>query len=126
MTHIHAPTSLNAIERLIHFLNEICQAETDESFVRKLAKAATRWVNVSALLDSNEALILEQIANRSRDNGFSPGNLKAHYVLDEDFVNGGSGFVLFSLIGTTWSLVVPVKNQNRFTSLTDWQAGSKV
>lgn len=126
MTHIHAPTSPNAIERLIQFLNEICQAETDESFVRKLAKAATRWVNVSDLLDSNETLILEQIAYRSRESGFSPGNLKAHYVLDEDFVNGGSGFVLFSLVGTTWTLVVPVKNQNRFTSLTEWQAGSSV
>ena len=42
-------------------------------------------------------------------------NLKAHYVLDEDFINNGTAFVLFALVGSDWTHVVRVNNQNRFT-----------
>lgn len=43
--------------------------------------------------------------------GFSPGNLKACYVPDEDFVNGGRAFVLFNLVASNWTYVVQVADQ---------------
>ncbi len=48
------------------------------------------------------------------------GNLKAHYVLDEDFINNGSAIVLFALVGSDWTRLVRVKDQNQFTSAEVW------
>jgi hypothetical protein len=123
--HISGAEPLDAIERLCQFLTGVCRDETEDGFVYRLAKVVTRWGGVSAFLLLSDRVVLEHIAVQSPQGGFSVGNLKAHYVLDEDFVNSGSAFVLFSLVGTTWTLVVPVCNQNRFTSLSDWLAGGK-
>ena len=45
---------------------------------------------------------------------FSPCNLKAQYIPDEDFVNGGRAYVLFNLVANNWTYVAQVPNQAAF------------
>jgi hypothetical protein len=56
--------------------------------------------------------LLNQFAFEARDNNFSftAGNLKAKYIPNEDFVDNGSAFIIFSLIGIKWNHVVLVKD----------------
>lgn len=42
---------------------------------------------------------------------FSASNLKARYIPDEDFVNGGRAFVLFNLVASNWTHVSHAANQ---------------
>jgi hypothetical protein len=43
---------------------------------------------------------------------FSPCNLKAQYILDEDFADdGGRAFILFNLVATNWTYVGTVGDQ---------------
>jgi hypothetical protein len=42
---------------------------------------------------------------------FTSCNLKAQYIPDEDFVNGGRAFVLFNLVASNWTHVSQVANQ---------------
>ena len=113
----------HAVEALQQFLFELCNTGDDEDFVRRLARTTARWTTVQDLLPQQARAELDRIAFRSAIGGFSPGNLKAHYVLDEDFVNDGSAFVLFALVGSDWTYVIRASNQNRFTSASLWLAG---
>lgn len=125
MTKVTTDEASEAIKRLYAFLNDVCHDDSEHGFVRKLAKASTRWSTVQDHLIPTEKTALELLAFQSADGGFSPGNLKAHYVLDEDFVNAGSAFVLFSLVAGNWTHVVAVSNQNKFTSAADWMSGKR-
>lgn len=42
---------------------------------------------------------------------FSACNVKARYIPDEDFVNGGRAFVLFTLVASNWTHVSHVAHQ---------------
>lgn len=45
---------------------------------------------------------------------FSPSNLKACYIIDEDLVNGGRAFVLFNLVANNWYHLAQVDNQSQY------------
>ena len=49
--------------------------------------------------------------NWDKSIAFTPGNLKAVYLIDEDFINDGRAFVLFNLVGSTWTYVATANNQ---------------
>jgi hypothetical protein len=42
---------------------------------------------------------------------FSACKLKARYIPDEEFINGGRAFVLFNLVASNWTHVSHVENQ---------------
>lgn len=119
MTGAAEPTT-DAVTRLKFFLQDICSSNGIDSFVRKLATKHERWISVEDLLDAGQKALLDEIAFQSSEGGFSSGNLKVHYVLDEDFIDGGSAIAMFSLVGSTWVWVLRLKNQNDFISASDW------
>ena len=123
MTNVSKEIAPDVIQRLCAYMNDVCRDDSEQGFVRKLAKASTRWSTVQDHLTPAEKTAFDQIAFQFAVGGFSPGNLKAHYVLDEDFIDAGSAFVLFSLVAGNWSHVVAVRNQNNFTPATDWLVG---
>jgi hypothetical protein len=104
-------------------LNAFCEDSAGQ-FVRNLAATTDRWSTVSQLLSSSQQAILINLAYSPRwSTGFSVGNLKAHYVLDEDFVDGGTAFIVFALVGSTWTHVVRVTGQAALVPLESWQVG---
>lgn len=111
------------IELLESFLVRLCRSSDDGSFAWRLAKATDRWSTVQDLITKTDFEELQRIAFRSGPGGFSPGNLKAHYVLDEDFINDGTAFILFALVGSRWTHVISIGDQNRFTSVATWLQG---
>ena len=112
-----------AINLLEQFLNELCISDDKDSLSRQFALTQTRWTSVEDLLKQSDRVRLHQIAFNSPEGGFSPGGLKAHYVLDEEFINGGSALIVFRLVGSDWTFVVQLNNQNRFTPPSLWCAG---
>jgi hypothetical protein len=114
---------LSATAALEAFLDRLCRNHDSDGWVGQLAKSNARWSSVEDSLSAEDRLELHRIAFESRVGGFSACNLKAHYVLDEDFINGGTAFVLFALVGIDWTLVVRVNEQNRFTPTSAWLAG---
>lgn len=90
------------------FLTGLCGNSEDGSFVWLLAKTMTRWSAVDRLLTEMTRAELHRIAFRSSHGGFSACNLKAHYVLDEESISGGSAYILFALVGSTWTHVTSV------------------
>ncbi|MNC48166.1 hypothetical protein D3C75_972650 [compost metagenome] len=119
----HDTNGTDAIALLMDFLTGLCSNNEDGGFVWQLAKAVTRWSLVDRLLTEMDRAELHCIAFSSGHEGFSAGNLKAHYVLDEDFINDGSAYILFALVGSTWTHVISVSDQNRFTTVSVWLAG---
>lgn len=111
----HGQGELVDLRRSLHAL---CAVEGSEGFVCRLAKETSRWSSVEDLLGEVAKDQLCEIAFRPRiaRDGFSVGNLKAHYILDEDFINNGSAIVLFSLVGAFWTHIERVSDQNEFTN----------
>jgi|GEM_PF-6131653 len=75
-----------------------------------------RWYAVEPLLDGLSAGLeaLRGFAFEDWDPAFEPFsacNLKARYIPDEEFVNGGRAFVLFNLVASNWTHVSHVANQ---------------
>lgn len=108
------------------FLNELASNNICNDFTQRLIslpnpdanyylEIGDRWCCVESLIKNDrEALkILRQFAFEGRDHNFSfsSGNLKVQYIPNEDFVDGGSAFVIFSLVGTNWSHVVYIKDE---------------
>lgn len=122
----HAAASPNGIQRLITFLAQICNLNDEGGFVRHVALGNARWFSVEECLSEPERKELHNIAFNSPSGGFSPGNLKAHYVLDEDFIDGGNALIVFALVGSTWSHVIRVREQNIFVSVDTWLAEEKL
>jgi hypothetical protein len=73
-----------------------------------------RWCTVEDLVKSNNEIrgLLDKFAFEARDNNFSfsTGNLKAQYIPNEDFIDNGSAFIIYALVGIKWNHVVWVKN----------------
>jgi len=73
-----------------------------------------RWCGIDDLLKGNDEIrnLLNQFAFEARDKNFSfsAGNLKAQYIPNEDFVDNGSAFIIYSLVGSKWNHVVWVKD----------------
>ena len=59
---------------------------------------------------------LQNFAFNNWDNtvAFSPCNLKASYIIDEDFVNGGRAFVLFNVVASNWNYLAQINNQAQY------------
>ena len=112
---------------LIAFLEDLCVDNGPGSFARNLAGRTERWVTVRVLLSDQQVDTLDHIgfSPLTKGDGFSPGNLKAQYVLDEDFVNNGSAIVVFALVGSQWSHVVHLKDQNDFKPAEKWLEGQE-
>lgn len=126
MINSHAKASPDCIERLTTFLAQICSSNDEDGFVRQVALGKARWLSVEECLSEPKLNELQNIAFNSPGGGFSPGNLKAHYVLDEDFIDGGSALIVFALVGSTWNHVVRVREQNIFVSVNTWLAEEKL
>lgn len=112
---------------LIAFLEQLCVDSSPGSFLRDLASRTERWVSVRDLLSDDRADTLDRIGfvPQRRSEGFSPGNLKVHYVLGEDFVNNGSAIVVFALVGSQWTHVIHLQDQNDFTPAEKWLEGQE-
>lgn len=112
---------------LIAFLEDLCVDGGPGSFPRDLASRTGRWVSVRDLLSHERADTLDRIgfSPLRRSDAFSPCNLKAHYVLDEDFVNNGSAIIVFALVGSQWTHVVHLRDQNGFTPAEKWLEGQE-
>jgi hypothetical protein len=110
----------HAINKLELLLRDICASNEPGSFVHQLASSSMRWNSVQGMMSKELRERLEEIAFRSELGGFSACNLKAHYLLDEDFIDGGSAIIVFSLLGSTWTLTVRLKNQNQLISAEKW------
>ncbi|QQD22808.1 hypothetical protein GJQ54_13950 [Oceanospirillaceae bacterium ASx5O] len=112
-----------AIEKLKKFLDQLCGRSQGNEWIRQLSRSTTRWVSVADTLSEKDSLELNRIAFESRSGGFSACNLKVHYVLDEDFINGGTAILLFALVGSDWTYVVRVNEQNLITPASVWLTG---
>ena len=112
---------------LIAFLEDLCVDGGPGSFARDLASRTETWASVRGPLSDDKADTLDRIgfSPLRKSDGFSPGNLKAHYVLDEDFVNNGSAIVAFALVGSQWTHVIHLGNQNDFTPAEKWLEGQE-
>ena len=110
---------------LIAYLEDLCGDSGPGSFARILAGRNERWLTVSNLLSDQQVTTLDRIgfSPLQKCDGFSPCNLKAHYVLDKDFIKNGSAIVVFSLVGSLWTHVVHLKDQNDFTPAEKWLEG---
>lgn len=106
--------------KLREALAALC-ADPAGTFVRGLAASPARWVDVSASFQEAELAGLESLSYRE---GFSLCNLKAHYVLDEDFLDNGTAFVIFALVGSTWFHVVRLRDQMIFVPPERWLDGA--
>jgi hypothetical protein len=116
--HIHSGT-LDDRWKLREAVGALC-TESEGPFVKSLAATQARWSSVTDLLPVSERAALEGLAFGE---GISPGNLKAHYLLDEDFVDGGTAFVVFALVGSTWVHVVRLKGQTAVIPPEAWLDG---
>ncbi|WP_101923186.1 hypothetical protein [Tabrizicola sp. TH137] len=114
-------------EELIAFLEDLCAESGSGSFVRNLSGRNERWVSVHDLLPDKKIETLDRFAFRPlrKSDRFSSGNLKVHYVLDEDFVNNGSAIVVFALVGSQWTHVIHLRDQNDFTPAEKWLEGQE-
>lgn len=120
--YIHTGATQELTE-LKHFLNELCEGGTNP-FLRRLSACSSIWTSVAGALPQEQLRPLERLASSvGVGSFFSAGNLKAHYVLDEDFVDGGSAFVLFALVGSTWTHVARVTGQAALVPKEAWICG---
>jgi hypothetical protein len=126
MINSHAEVSPDCIERLTKFLAQICSSNGEGGFVRQVALGNARWLSVEECLSEQKRNELQDIAFNSSVGSFGPCNLKAHYVLDEDFIDGGSALIVFALVGSTWNHVIRVREQNIFVSVDAWLAEEKL
>lgn len=73
------------------------------------------WHNVQYLLtpfpDALKALNGYAFHQWDEKISFSACNLKACYIIDEDFINGGRAFVLFNLVATNWIYLSQINEQ---------------
>jgi hypothetical protein len=126
MIDSHAKVPADCIQRLTAFLAQICSSNEEGGFVRQVALSNARWLAVEQCLSEPNRNVLRDLAFNSPDGFFSPCNLKAHYVLDEDFIDGGSALIVFALVGSTWNHVIRVRDQNIFISVDAWLAEDKL
>ena len=126
MISSHAEAAPDCMERLTTFLAQLCNSNDEDGFVRRVALGSMRWLSVTKCLSEAERREFEQIAFKSALGGFGSCNFKAHYVLDEDFIDGGSALIVFALVGSTWNHVIRVREQNIFVSVDAWLAEEKL
>lgn len=110
-------------EKFTAFLDKLLNDAEYASVVRTLSRPVedafyegANWYGLEELLKSfpEATQALRGFAFEGWDvdvGGFSSGNLKACYVPDEDFVNGGRAFVLFNLVASNWTYVGQAANQ---------------
>lgn len=114
----------NHLHALQDFLDGACSGSPN-TFVFKLAEQTTRWSTVEDSLSAEQVKQLHGLAYSAGAGNFSHGNLKAHYVLDEDFVDGGTALIIFALVGSTWTYVVRVTGQAALVPIDAWLKGSE-
>ena len=90
--------------------------------IRKLAlENREEWLTLQDILNkgTEEYGVLEGFAFHNKDPNmfFSCGDLKVHYIFDEDFVNDGSAVLIFNLVASRWLHHVWLANQNRYRAM---------
>jgi hypothetical protein len=108
--------SLLNTERYRHLAVSLRQKPKD------LIYANGPWHSIDELLAEypKERKLLNEYACYNKDEefgGFSPANLKACYIVDEDFINNGRAFILFNLVGSNWTHVGHLNDQAKFWKL---------
>lgn len=118
------PDNPHRRQTFVQFLDEIVSGDAYAGVVdtfrdgpRDISYEDTRWHSVEQVLAPFPAAsnALRGFAFEAWDPEFGPFNacnLKAQYIPDEDFVNGGRAFVLFNLIASNWTHVSQVANQS--------------
>ncbi len=107
------------------FLDSLLSDKNYFGFVAALRQSPTEkyykkniWHGVEDLLkpfpNATKALHGYAYHQWDEDISFSSGNLKACYIIDEDFINGGRAFVLFNLVATDWLYVGQINEQNTY------------
>ncbi|MBA3016524.1 MAG: hypothetical protein KKD63_05970 [Proteobacteria bacterium] len=107
------------------FLDYVLISPQYSSIVTELRRPATDrfylndyWHSFEELLrpfpEAHKALNGFAFENWDEAMAFSSCNLKACYILDEDFVNNGRAFILFNLVASNWTYVAQVDNQLEF------------
>ena len=80
-----------------------------------LISIGDRWCSVQEILKKDLKInkLLDRFAFEGLDPNFSfsSGNLKAIYLPDEDFINGGCAIVIFTIVGSKWRHIIPLDNQ---------------
>lgn len=117
------PENPHLRQSFVQFLDALVTDDCYEGVVAALREApldefyqAMRWHAVESILAPFPAALeaLRGFAFETWDPAFGPFsacNLKAQYILDEDFVNGGRAFVLFNLVASNWTHVSQAANQ---------------
>lgn len=120
-----------ANQSFTEFLDRLLSEDQYSGVVEKLRTpvldsfyVGMNWHSIEELLESfpDTLALLHGFAFQIWDSsmgGFSPCNLKACYVPDEDFVNGGRAFVLFNLVASSWTYIGQVNNQLNFWTKTN-------
>jgi hypothetical protein len=117
------PENPHRRQTFVHFLDALVSDDAYAGVVAALREVPMddfhedmRWHAVEPLLADIPAGLeaLRGFAAEDWDPAFGPfsaGNLKARYIPDEEFVNGGRAFVLFNLVASNWTHVSHVANQ---------------
>ncbi|RJQ29920.1 hypothetical protein C4565_01490 [Candidatus Parcubacteria bacterium] len=104
------------------FLDYVLSSSQYRSIVEKLRQHRPNrfyrqdyWHSVEELLrpfpEAHKALSGFAFEKWDEEMAFSSGSLKACYIIDENFVNGGRAFVLFNIVASNWTYVALVNNQ---------------
>jgi hypothetical protein len=117
------PDNPHRRQTFVQFLDALVTDDVYTSVVAALREVPkddfyedTRWYAVEPILADLPAGLeaLRGFAFEGWDpafGSFSACNLKARYIPDEEFVNGGRAFVLFNLVASSWTHVSHVANQ---------------
>lgn len=117
------PENRHRRQTFVQFLDALASDDAYASVVAALREVPAddfyedmRWHAVEPLLADLPAGLeaLRGFAFEDWDPAFGPFsacNLKARYIPDEEFVNGGRAFVLFNLVASNWTHVSHVANQ---------------
>ncbi|WP_257252727.1 MULTISPECIES: hypothetical protein [unclassified Endozoicomonas] len=96
------------------------RSQPADSFYRE-----SKWHTIADLLQHCPDLLeaLNGYAFKGWDSSiaFTANNLKACYLIDEDFINGGRAFVLFNLVATSWFHLSEVSHQAVYWEISEDQ-----
>ena len=104
---------LSSNELITDFTSQLILLPSPEE--NYLISIGDRWCSVKTILkkDLKAIKLLDSFAFDEVDPNFSfsSGNLKAMYLPDEDFINGGSAIIIFTIVGSTWRHIISLDNQ---------------
>lgn len=104
---------LSSNELITDFTSQLILLPSPEE--NYLISIGDRWCSVREILKKDLKILklLDSFAFDGVDPNFSfsSGNLKAIYLPDEDFINGGCAIVMFTIVGSKWRHIISLDNQ---------------